>query len=434
MNKILFSLLLTISTSIAFGQIVDDVIVSEIKTNYKVYFEGEELFEAECSQCHGLKERFVSVGLADIHTKRSREWLLKFLEKPQTLEYSDDPETKAYVEEYGSINHTVINHLNESDYNNILNFVESELNGPTYDNSKVKEVYYVLQNKDIKVGDYKKYFPSGKLSHFYIYNNGLPWEVKEVYDVFGDKKDGGSLKNGTGTINRYDKYGNKESVTTYVGGFRSGEYKQYYDGGQLELLGFYSNGKANGKWTYFYTSGEIKNYITYRDGRIISNREGDKPDVNPGLRSPSNYGTSTNPVSTYKAPEETATIIYPYNETIRWEKGEASNPTYTDLGNKLISKLILKQQDDLYINATVGFQRFHPPTVIDKYVNDLKSYGEFEFYRLDNVGFTDVDGKQLVLMDYYLSYTYQNIKMYVSYVLENGEYKLDGWSFEPAKE
>ncbi len=435
MNKAFLIILSVVFSFISsFGQMVDDIIVTEVKTNYKIYHEGEDLFEAECAQCHGINKQLVSVGLSDVHTKRSRQWLLDFLQKPQTLEYNNDPETQKYRDEYGSISHTVIKHLTQKDFIEILNFTESELNGPSYDYDKVKEVYFVLDKKDIKVGDYKKYFPNGSLSHFYIYNNGLPWEVIEVYDVYGDRKDGGTLQNGTGTINTYDKYGNKESTTTYVRGFRSGEYKQYHDGGQVELLGFYSNGKANGRWTYYYSSGKVKNYMTYRDGRIISNKESDKPGVHSGIGSHKNYGTSSNASNIYTAPANTtvveSTIIYPSNEKIRWEKGEASNPIYTSLGNDLISLLLLKKEDELYINATTGFKRFHPPVVVKQYVRDLESYGKFESYRLDNVGFATVGGRQLILMEYYLTYAYQKIKMYINYIIEGGRYKLDGWSFE----
>ena len=302
--------------------------------------------------------------------------------------------------------------------------------------------YYVLQkNTLVKVGDYKLYFPDGKLSFWYKYNNGLPWEVVEVYDVYGAKQNGGTLKNGTGTLITYDKYGNKESQTTYIDGFRSGEYKLFFDGGQTELKGFYSNGKANGKWTYYYPNGKVKNYITYRNGRIISNSEAEKPTYNPGVASQSNYGKesvapkSVAPTKTNKTIiNKTETIIYPYNGVINWDLTKLSDKTYTSLGNDLFSKVILKKAEDLYINATTNFRKFHPPSVLETYITELNSYGEFEFYRMDAIGFSKVKGKTLVLMEYYLSFPINKVKLYASYILENGTYKLDGLSYEPASE
>jgi antitoxin component YwqK of YwqJK toxin-antitoxin module len=442
MNRILIFYLVMASTASAFAQIVDDAVVVEVKTNYKLFYEGEALFETTCAGCHGIHDASISVPLADIHLKHSREWLLEFLQRPQTMEFRLDQETQDYLDEYGTFNHQVFKELDEKQFNQILDFLKSEVNGPTYDKNKKMEEYFVLENnREIKVGDYKFFFPDGNLSYHYLYNNGLPWDVVSVYDRFGERRDPGTLKNGSGTIMRYDEYGNKESVTTYVRGFRSGEYKQYYDGGQLELLGFYTNGKANGAWSYFYPSGEIKNTINYQDGRILSNLEGDRPDYNPGIGINTNYGTSENPSTVYKAPEKTVETsgkariyLYPYNEKVRWELGEANNPVYTELGNNFISMILLKQMDEVYLNATAGFQRFHPPVVIDRYVSELESYGNFDYYRLDNVGFVDVGGNQLVLMEYYLAYAYQKINMYLSYLQVNGQFKLDGWSFEVANE
>lgn len=444
MNKIYISFLtLLFLVANSYGQEAEDVIILHVKTNYKVFYEGERLFEENCSTCHGIKEESVSVALEDIHTKRSREWLLNFLQRPQTLEYSEDEETMAYKSEYGTINHQIIRGLKEDDYVQILDFLESEMNGPLYDTNKLKEEYYVLQkNELVKVGDYKRYFPDGSLSYSYKYNNGLPWEVLEVYDVFGEKKDGGTLKNGTGTLITYDKYGNKESKTTYNGGFRSGEYLLYFDGGQTELMGYYNNGKANGKWTYYYPNGKVKNYITYRNGRIISNSEADKPTYNPGIASQSSYNNQSKP-TTYVAPATTSTntvvtknevTIYPYNGIIDYDITQLSNKKYTSLGNDLFSKIILKKSEDIYSSATTNFRKFHPPSVLTAYIDELNSFGEFEFYRMDKIGFTSIKGKSLVLMEYYLSYPRTKIKLYASYILENGTYKLDGLSYERTKE
>lgn len=426
--KYLVFLLVLFLGGFANGFAQDAPLVTEVKTNYKLYYEGEELFEAECAQCHGINERMVSVGLADVHTKRSREWLLEFLQRPQTLEYKDDYETRKYKEEYGTVNHTIIKHLNESDYNKILDFAQSEYNGAEYNYSKVKEQYFVIAGKDIKVGDYKYFYPDGSLSHHYVYNNGLPWKVIEVRDVFGTRVDGGTLIEGNGTIVTYDKYGNKESETNYIGGFRNGDYMQYYDGGQLEMTGYYSNGKANGQWTYFYTSGEVKNYINYQDGRILSNREGDKPDVHPGIRSQTNYNQT---VSTNVKPAvKEVTIIYPYNEEVKWELHQTNNDTYKNLGHQLVSQLLLKEEEKIYQNSSAGFKRFHPPAVMESYMQSINGWGEFQSYRLDNVGFSVVNGRQLVLLEFNMTYAYREVKMYVNYIRENGQYVMDGWSFE----
>ncbi|MCP4123345.1 MAG: c-type cytochrome [Bacteroidetes bacterium] len=444
MNRGILTVILLLTTFFVRAQEAEDIIITEIRTFYKTHYQGEALFEENCASCHGVDQALISVALGDVHLKRSREWLLEFLQRPQTMQYRLDEETQFYVEEYGSINHEVFKNLNEEDYGQILNFIESETNGPDYDKTKLKEEYFVLQkNTHVKVGDYRFYFPDTlkKLSHHYKYNNGLPWEVLSVYDKFGDKKNGGTLKNGTGTLIAYDDYGNKQNLTTYVRGFRNGEYKQYFAGGELELLGYYSNGKANGAWSYYYPSGQTKSTISYRNGRIISTKQGSLPYFGSTTGGNSTSVSTNRPTTTYSTPAssntssgnvKSGTVIYPYNATIQWDKSEANNPLFTDLGNDFISMLILKKTEEIYLNATPGFKRFHPPVVVEKYVDELSDSGAFEYYRVDNVGLTEIDGNRLVLMEYYLSYTQQNYKMYLSYIRTGGQYRLDGWSFEIA--
>ncbi len=421
------------------AQEMEELVLTRIKTYYKVNFEGELLFERECAGCHGIQDKVIAAPLAEVHKKRPKEWVLQFLMNPASLEFSDDEHSTAYRDEYGSLSHQVSRDLGEKEYNQILDFIESESDGePDFDKSKLKEDYYAIaDNHTIKSGDYYKYLPKGGISYHLIYSHtGLPWEIVEVNDRFGDKRDPGTLKNGNGTILKYDEYANLESSTNYINGIRTGSYIQYFDGGQKELQGNYTNGKANGVWTYYYTSGEIKNQINYIDGRIISNKEGDRPDYQPGVSSKSvellknnsrTNNTTTTPVQTQSVVVQK---LYPSNEKIEWESPSSMDVSLKSLGAGFFDQYVRGVKEDIYANASPAFRTYHPPTVMDNYFRTLEGLGGLEYYQLNNVGKTTVNGKTILLFNYIVKFASREINMYLNFVDAAGGYVLDGWSFD----
>lgn len=59
--------------------------------------------------------------------------------------------------------------------------------------------------------------------------------------------------------------GTVRSIRRYKNGFDHGEWRFYYDNGQLEVMGEFFNGEKIGEWKYFFKNGSLKNLQTYTD-------------------------------------------------------------------------------------------------------------------------------------------------------------------------
>ncbi len=411
-------------------RIVENPETTEVKTYYKTQYKGDLLFQKHCTSCHSFDERVIGAPLRDIHLIRDFDWLRTFLSNPQKLDVSDDAISRAYKAEYGSITHETNQSLSITDIENIILFIQEESDGADFDQSRLKEDYIAFEkNIDIKTGDYRYYHPNGKLSHHYIYNNGLPWKVVEVNDPFGVPVQKGTLNNGSGTLYIYDEYGNKESVTTFRNGFRNGEYKQYFDGGKIELLGFYNDGKANGTWTYFYPSGEVKNYLRYVDGRIVSNQDDTKNDkYQRGVADQRLANTASAVINTPVTSNKECVQMFPYNKALFVAEPSASDATFTALGDKFFQTMLADTFDELYLNATSNFKKYHPPVILDMYKKELSNYGKMNYYRLDKTAATT--DNSIVLLTYIVTYSSIHVELNLNYIRSNGGYQLDGWSYE----
>ncbi len=95
----IFSLLFSITLSAqeaeggegaADGIPTDDALVSA----------GESLFKANCTQCHAIHEKVIGPALKDVHDRREKEWLLKWIRNSQKLIQSGDETAVALWEEY----------------------------------------------------------------------------------------------------------------------------------------------------------------------------------------------------------------------------------------------------------------------------------------------------------------------------------------------
>ena len=67
-------------------------------------------------------------------------------------------------------------------------------------------------------GTRKYYYPNGQLWIEQVYKNGKSWKVIANYTDKGKKRDGGTLKNGNGTIIFYNDDNTVREVITYVNG------------------------------------------------------------------------------------------------------------------------------------------------------------------------------------------------------------------------
>lgn len=65
--------------------------------------EGEKLFKANCASCHAMDIKQVGPALQGVHTKRSDEWLLKWIKNNEKLRASGDKDAIAIFNEYNKV-------------------------------------------------------------------------------------------------------------------------------------------------------------------------------------------------------------------------------------------------------------------------------------------------------------------------------------------
>jgi hypothetical protein len=84
-------------------------------------------------------------------------------------------------------------------------------------------------------------------------------ERKYYYHENGQLKTIAKTINGIREIKRYYENGNLESDEKIDGnGEQTGEWKFYYENGQLSMIGSYLDGKQHGKWKFYKETGELK--------------------------------------------------------------------------------------------------------------------------------------------------------------------------------
>lgn len=64
---------------------------------------GEELFQKNCSVCHKIGSRFIGPDLSDVQTRRSLDWIVKFVQSSQSMIKNGDAQAVALFEEFGKM-------------------------------------------------------------------------------------------------------------------------------------------------------------------------------------------------------------------------------------------------------------------------------------------------------------------------------------------
>ncbi|WP_415370845.1 toxin-antitoxin system YwqK family antitoxin [Patiriisocius sp. Uisw_047] len=79
----------------------------------------------------------------------------------------------------------------------------------------------------------------------------------------------GKLENGerTGEWKYYYENGQLESILKYENGFLKGEMKYYYENGQLSLIGKWENGQPIGEWKSYHENGQLYNIGKNENGK-----------------------------------------------------------------------------------------------------------------------------------------------------------------------
>lgn len=66
--------------------------------------EGERLFKQICVACHTIGQgKLIGPDLADVHQRRSEEWMIRFVKSSQSVIKSGDPYAAALFEEYNRL-------------------------------------------------------------------------------------------------------------------------------------------------------------------------------------------------------------------------------------------------------------------------------------------------------------------------------------------
>ena len=65
--------------------------------------EGEKLFKANCTSCHAMDIKQTGPALNGVHTRRSEEWLLKWILNNEKFRESGDKDAIAIFIEYNKV-------------------------------------------------------------------------------------------------------------------------------------------------------------------------------------------------------------------------------------------------------------------------------------------------------------------------------------------
>jgi len=89
--------------------------------------DGKALYEANCTQCHAVKDKVIGPPLAGVETRRSEEWLLKWIKNSQAMVKAGDPDAVKLFNDNNKIVMTSFN-LKDEEIKAILAYVKEEAN------------------------------------------------------------------------------------------------------------------------------------------------------------------------------------------------------------------------------------------------------------------------------------------------------------------
>lgn len=113
--------------------------------------DGQKIFLEKCTACHTIGEgKRVGPDLANVHQRRDRGWLLKFIQSSQTLINSGDSLAAVVYEE----NNKVImpdQPLNESEIKSVIDYIA--INSPDPNNPNIKTPKQIFDPTSITQSD-----------------------------------------------------------------------------------------------------------------------------------------------------------------------------------------------------------------------------------------------------------------------------------------
>lgn len=135
----------------------------------------------------------------------------------------------------------------------------------------VNDKLQICVPKDQYTGEYKQYFPNGKIDIYCFYKDGkYDGEYKQYYPdgkiyihcFYKDREYNGE----------YMEYFEDEQINIhcfYEDGVLNGEYKRYYLQEILYIHCFYKNDKIDGEYKQYNQTGTLRIHCNYKDGNIV---------------------------------------------------------------------------------------------------------------------------------------------------------------------
>jgi cytochrome c oxidase subunit II len=101
-----------------------------LRLNAQSADEGKELFNANCTACHAIKDKVVGPALKDVSKRREEAWLLKWIKNSQALVKSGDPIAVQVYKENNESVMTAFETLSDTQIKSILAYVKAESEAP----------------------------------------------------------------------------------------------------------------------------------------------------------------------------------------------------------------------------------------------------------------------------------------------------------------
>ncbi|HEY1046346.1 MAG TPA: c-type cytochrome [Bacteroidia bacterium] len=86
--------------------------------------EGEKLFKANCVSCHAMDRKVIGPALKDVHTRRSEEWLVKWIRNNEQLRKSGDKDAIAVFNEYNQVAMNNFENLSEDQVKTLVTYFQ----------------------------------------------------------------------------------------------------------------------------------------------------------------------------------------------------------------------------------------------------------------------------------------------------------------------
>lgn len=83
---------------------------------------GEALFKANCTSCHAMNSKQLGPALQGVHTRRTDEWLVKWIRNNEALRASGDKDAIAIFNEYGGAAMNNFENLTEAQVGTIITY------------------------------------------------------------------------------------------------------------------------------------------------------------------------------------------------------------------------------------------------------------------------------------------------------------------------